>query len=488
MKKICTLITLLMAYVCSLAAPDPNFHIYLCIGQSNMEGAGQIEPIDRTDVPERFKMMAAVDFSSPSRTKYNWYTAVPPLVRQGTGLCPVDWFGRAMVDNLPENIKIGVVCVAIGGCKIEHLDKDFDDAALANEPDWFKSFMSAYDNHPYQVLLACAKKAQEQGVIKGILLHQGESNNCDQQWPAKVKKVYTDLLNDLGLKAADVPLLAGEVVTTAQGGACGAHNGIIATLPQTIPTAHVVSAGNLEQKGDGLHFTSHAYRVLGGRYAVAMLKTMGINDPVIKYTEEEPFVPEPKPEEGDFVFDLSQFNPSIWSTGTWDASNGTFVAGQYGFGGWQYDRPIDLSGYKYIVAELAKPQSNGAKFRVFDTASYWVCPYSRDFGESTLIVADLDGMMKQVDENDASKGIVPVNTATIYRVGFWALGGKPIQIKQVFATNTNPYDGLPGVTADEGTNGNIYNLQGMRIDVDDDNLAELPAGIYIVNGKTVRVQ
>ncbi len=33
----------------------------------------------------------------------------------------------------------------------------------------------------------CAKDA---GVIKGILLHQGESNTNDQQWPAKVTAIY----------------------------------------------------------------------------------------------------------------------------------------------------------------------------------------------------------------------------------------------------------------------------------------------------------
>ncbi|MCM1452121.1 MAG: sialate O-acetylesterase [Clostridium sp.] len=485
MKKYFLIFAMLVAYVCASAAPDPNFHIYICLGQSNMEGAGNIEPIDRADVPERFKMMAAVDFSAPARQKYSWYVATPPLVRQSTGLCPADWFGRTMVDNLPQDVKVGVICVAVGGCKIEHLDKNYDDAELASQPDWFKAFMAAYGNHPYQVIVDCAKKAQEQGVIKGILLHQGESNNCDQTWPAKVNKVYTDLLSDLGLSANDVPLIVGELVQTSQGGACGAHNPIINSLPQTIPTAHVVSSGNLEQKGDGLHFTSHAYRVLGGRYAAAMLKTMGISDPVIKYTEEEPFVPEPKPEEGDFVFDLKQFNPKIWADGSWDASASTFVAGQYGFGGWEYDKPIDLSGYKYIVAELEKPQSNGAKFRVFDTASYWVCPYSRDFGDATLIVADLDGMMKQVDENDASKGIVPVNTKAIYRVGFWAYGNQPIKIKQVFATNNNPYDGVASISAGDPDR-EFFNIQGMRLDVAD--ASALPSGIYIVNGKKVHIK
>ncbi|TGX79909.1 acetyl xylan esterase, partial [Palleniella muris] len=76
-----TLIAGVMALAAS--AQNPKLHIYLCIGQSNMEGNAQIEQMDRTDVPERFRMMAAVDFSNPQRTKGEWYTAVPPLVRQG---------------------------------------------------------------------------------------------------------------------------------------------------------------------------------------------------------------------------------------------------------------------------------------------------------------------------------------------------------------------------------------------------------------------
>ena len=41
--------------------PDPNFQIYLCFGQSNMEGNANIEDIDRTGVNPRFMAMYAVD-------------------------------------------------------------------------------------------------------------------------------------------------------------------------------------------------------------------------------------------------------------------------------------------------------------------------------------------------------------------------------------------------------------------------------------------
>ena len=52
-------------------------------------------------------------------------------------------------------------------------------------------------------------------------------------------------------------------------------NAIIATLPQAIPTAHVVSAAGCVCRPDHLHFTPEGYRELGKRYAEAMLPLLG---------------------------------------------------------------------------------------------------------------------------------------------------------------------------------------------------------------------
>lgn len=434
-KLLLTTATAFASVISMYAEQDPNFHIYLCLGQSNMEGNAQVEPMDRQNVPERFRMMACVDFSNPERKQGEWYIAVPPLVRENTGLTPVDYFGRTMVENLSDDVKIGVVAVAIGGCKIEHLDKDYDPVNLASEADWFRNFMKAYDNAPYARLVECAKKAQEDGVIKGILLHQGESNTGDPQWWNKVRKVYDDLLSDLGLPPNSVPLLAGEVVSSDMGGVCGSMNAIISNVPKDFPMAHAVSSANLPQKGDGLHFTAHAYRVLGTRYATEMLRTMGINDPVVSYSEEQVYIPSPVPAEGDYVFDLKTFNPAIYADGTFDAATSTFKGGQWGFGGWEFEQPVDLSGYKYLVAELEDEERDGVNLRVFDSQDYRDMPYSSAFNGGKLIVAELDGMMKNLPD-----GIKPLNTANVYRVGLWCFGKNPIRIKQVFATNTNPYD------------------------------------------------
>ena len=106
------------------ASPDPNFHVYLAFGQSNMEGFPGIEPQDKTGVDPRFRMLAAVDFASLGRQKGEWDEAIPPLCRSSTGLCPADYFGRTMVAGMPERITVGVVNVAVAGCKIELFDKD----------------------------------------------------------------------------------------------------------------------------------------------------------------------------------------------------------------------------------------------------------------------------------------------------------------------------------------------------------------------------
>ena len=267
-------ILLLSLISLNICAPDPNFHIYLAFGQSNMEGNAKIEAQDTADVSPRFKMMAAVDMSSKGRVKGNWYTAIPPLCRDNTGLTPVDYFGRTLVEKLPEEISVGVINVAVAGCSIDMFDEDKSQSYLSTAADWLKGIAALYDNHPYKVLVELGKKAQEDGVIKGILLHQGETNNGDQNWPNNVKKIYDRLISDLGLDATKVPLLVGEVVNADSGGVCAGHNDVIAKVPNVIPNSYVIKSNGLPSGGDGLHFSAQGYRDFGVRYAETMLSIL----------------------------------------------------------------------------------------------------------------------------------------------------------------------------------------------------------------------
>lgn len=280
--------TVLVVAPAAAQEPDPKFHIYLCLGQSNMEGFPGIEDKDKAEV-ERFKVLAAVDFPRQGRKKGEWYPAVAPLCRGSSGLCPADYFGRTLVAHLPKDVTVGVVNVSVAGCKIELFDKENHKEYAKTAPAWMTNIIKEYGGDPYAHLVAMGKLAQKKGVIKGILLHQGESNNGDKKWPDKVKAVYENLLKDLELKADTVPLLVGELVHEDQRGACAGMNKIIAELPKTIPTAHVISSAGCKARPDRLHFTAEGYRELGKRYGEKMLALMGVQVPDAK----EPGKPEP---------------------------------------------------------------------------------------------------------------------------------------------------------------------------------------------------
>ena len=200
------------------AEVDPNFHIYICFGQSNMEGNAQWQSQDVGNVDERFQMLATCNFDNPKRTLGNWYKAECPIVSPQGKLGPTDYFGRTMVAHLPD-IKIGVIAVAMGGSPIEMFDKDKYQQKLNENPNewWAQLSKWYYGGNPYGRIIEMAKKAQEVGVIKGILLHQGCSNCGDPNWPDMVNKIYKDMLKDLGLQAAAVPLFAGEATAPTPG-------------------------------------------------------------------------------------------------------------------------------------------------------------------------------------------------------------------------------------------------------------------------------
>jgi hypothetical protein len=278
MKKLFVMVMVLVSYCLGASAEvDPNFYVYLCFGQSNMEGNAQWESVDN-EVDSRFQMLSTTDFDNPKRTLGNWYTAKCPIVNPIGKLGPSDYFGRTMVAAMPADVKIGVVAVAMGGSPIEMFDKDKYEQKLKQNPNewWATLAKNYYGGNPYGRLIDMAKKAQEVGVIKGILLHQGCSNCGDPNWPNMVKKIYNDMLTDLGLQAEDVPLFVGEVEYENMGGGCASHNTVVAKIPSVIPTGHVVSAEGIPGNGsDAWHFSPAGYRTLGKRYAYEVLKVMG---------------------------------------------------------------------------------------------------------------------------------------------------------------------------------------------------------------------
>ena len=276
MVRLALMLSLLGCALFCNADPDPNFHIYICWGQSNMEGAATVPDEEKTGVSDRFQLLySANDCSQCSRRQGQWCTATPPLARcfhwNNAGFGPVDYFGRTLVEKLDPNIRVGVIVVAVGGADIQLFEEDGYSSYLSTCADWLKDYAASYGSNPYGRIIELAKAAQQEGVIKGILMHQGETNSGQSTWPSRVKGVYENMLSDLNLKAEDVPLLVGEVRYT---GPCSSHNTIIRTVPNLIPTAHVISADGCEAASDSYHFTVAGYKLLGQRYAETMLELL----------------------------------------------------------------------------------------------------------------------------------------------------------------------------------------------------------------------
>ncbi|PWK79092.1 protein of unknown function (DUF303) [Mucilaginibacter oryzae] len=277
MTKIRLAVSLLIIaalYAGTASAQNKKFYIFLCFGQSNMEGNARIQPQDTT-VDPRLRVLETVDCPNLKRNKGNWYTAVPPLARCYTGLTPADYFGRTLIASLPHDITVGIVNVSVAGCKIELFQEDSYKTYAATAPSWMVNMINEYGGNPYGRLVEMAKLAQRDGIIKGILLHQGESNPNDSLWTQKVKSIYDRLIKDLHLKARKVPLLAGELVNEDQGGKCAAMNKVINQLPEVIRNSYVINSAGCPAAPDKLHFTAEGYRMLGTRYGLQMLNLLG---------------------------------------------------------------------------------------------------------------------------------------------------------------------------------------------------------------------
>jgi len=131
-----------------------------------------------------------------------------------------------------------------------------------------------------------------------------------------------------------------------------------------------------------------------------------------------------------FPLTAEMFNPSIFGEGSFVEETKTLITGQWGFGGWMYNKGVDLSSYQYLIAELGNDNYSGASFRLFDENNYWSQPALYDFGSGRRVVVDLHNMYKQVGDQQ-----VRLDPSHIYIIGFWSSGNKPIVIKNIYLSD-----------------------------------------------------
>ena len=164
------------------------------------------------------------------------------------------------------------------------------------------------------------------------------------------------------------------------------------------------------------------------------------------------------------------FNPSIWEKGSFDASTGCLITGQYGFGGWNFPLGIDLSAWKYLVVVMRQPAASSSwSFRLFDENNYWTGCYQNDFGRAERCVVPLHEMYRAGTH-------VAVDPSHIYIAGFWSYGNTPIYIDHLYLTNDDDYaepDALESIRVNPSEASRYYTLQGLPVK------HPQPGGIYI---------
>ena len=231
---------------------DASFHIYLLIGQSNMAGRGDPEPEDLVPHPRVLSL----------GPEGSWVPAVEPLHwdKPTAGVGPGLAFGRAIAERYPV-ARIGLIPSAAGGSPIR---------VWREGGHWEQTT----NGHPYDDALVRARRAMQDGVLKGILWHQGESDSNSEGVPTYEAR----LLNLIGrlrvaLGQPDLPFAAGtlgdfNVARNPQGAEI---NSVLRRLPTRIARAACVEAAGLGHKDDDTHFDSAGARELGRRYARAMM-------------------------------------------------------------------------------------------------------------------------------------------------------------------------------------------------------------------------
>jgi hypothetical protein len=264
-----------------------KWDLFLLFGQSNMAGAPSAETQDKTTNP-RIKALA---FNNCTGKTFNqWYVASPPLHGCYEGLGPGDYFAKTLIDT-SDKLGLGIDTIGLIPCAISGVDISFfSKGVTSSRRKDFKIPPVDSGVSAYLWMVTRIKEAQKNGVVRGIIFHQGESDWSDtarKAWPGRVEAILKNLKADCGL--GDVPFLAGELRyklnRTTNESCCYAHNTYVAQLAAAVANGGMVSAANLTGLDDAYHFDAAGQRTFGHRYAAAMVpllkKTMSV-DPSVR--------------------------------------------------------------------------------------------------------------------------------------------------------------------------------------------------------------
>jgi len=187
-----------------------------------------------------------------------WAVAEEPLHhdRPTAGIGLAMSFARAVLDANP-GTDIGLVPRAVGSTPLER-------------------WMPGADL--YEGAMAAAREAAGDGTLKAVLWHQGEHDSKSEADASSYSRRFTAMVTTLRERvgAPSLPVVLGELGAYLSKRPDFPHyrtvNAELRKIPDALPHSAFVSAEDLTDKGDDLHYDARSLRVFGERYADAYRK------------------------------------------------------------------------------------------------------------------------------------------------------------------------------------------------------------------------
>ena len=239
-----------------------KFYLFLLVGQSNMAGRGKAEAVDTLPNPKVLTL----------NSRGEWEVAKEPIHfdRSYVGVGPGLTFGKLMA-QADTSIYIGLIPCAVGGSSIN---------------SWLPALDTAKAGKNYQVAILRTRAAIQNGTLKGIIWHQGETD-CTAKgivnYQEKLKNVVIGFRADF--KNPKLTFIAGELPAfqTQQPDEekkmrfnpyVAKINSTLQNLKGNLTNFDYVVATDTDHIGDYLHFNATSARIMGQRYGNLMLKAI----------------------------------------------------------------------------------------------------------------------------------------------------------------------------------------------------------------------
>jgi len=230
-----------------------DFHLFILAGQSNMAGRGKVDDEGRKIYPRIYSL--GKDGA--------WQPAVDPLHwdKPAAGVGVGKPFAQIIAAKNPA-VTVGLVPTACGGSPIRTWQPG--------------EYWEQTKSHPYDDFLSRAKRAMQDGTLKGILWHQGEGDSNPADAPLYEKKL-TELIERMrhDLDAPDLPLIIGQIGRFPAKPWDASREAVDAAqqaVAKKVKNVRFVTAEGFTSIGDNLHFDSPSLRIFAQRYAEAWLQ------------------------------------------------------------------------------------------------------------------------------------------------------------------------------------------------------------------------